>query len=50
MMRSSRIDKPRRARYTFDRSATDVKSNIGLLLTEVTRPERGRLWGKRAYL
>ena len=34
------LDKPRRARYTFDRSKADVKSNIGLLLERVTERER----------
>lgn len=41
-----RIDKPRRARYTFDSSTADVKSNIGLLLAEVTRPERREIMAK----
>lgn len=41
-----RIDKPRRARYTFDSSTADVKSNIGLLLSEVTRPERREIMAK----
>jgi len=36
------LDKPRRARYTFDRSKASVKSNIGLLLEKVTKGKGGK--------
>lgn len=45
-----RIDKPRRARYTFDSSTADVKSNIGFTSDRSNKTRKAGDYGKGKHI